>query len=179
MRVLSVLLLTFLTTGVAAPLAAQAVADAPQRVAVIDVQRLLTESNLGKAALEELKALGEAKQAEAVALQDEINDLRQRLTEGRLSLSDEKIAELEKLGEEKVIAFSRFQDDADRELQKARLDAFGEIEEQVIPLIDTIGRELGYSMIFNKFQSGLLFAQDNVDITEIVLQRFNSSGTGG
>ncbi len=32
-------------------------------------------------------------------------------------------------------------------------------------------------MIFNKFNSGLLFAIDEVDITDLVLQRFEASAT--
>lgn len=173
--VLSVLLLTFLSSGIAAPIAAQ---QAAAPIAVIDVQRLLTESDVGKKALEQLQALGESKQQEGLALQAEIEDLRKRLTEGRLSLSEEKIAELEKMGEEKLIAFNRFQDDADRELQKARLEAFDKIEKRVIPIIDAIGREFGYLAIFNKFQSGLLFAPEQVDITPMVLERFNAESAG-
>jgi len=173
--VLSVLLLTVLCGGIVAPLHAQ---GPTAGIAVIDVQRLLTESEAGKAALETLQKLGESKQQEAIALQAEIEDLRKRLTEGRLSLSDDKIAELEKMGEERMIAFTRFQDDADRELQKARLEAFDGIEKRVIPIIDEIGREKGYTAIFNKFQSGLLYAPDQVDITADVLARFNATAAG-
>ena len=60
--VLSVLMLTFLCGGLVAPLAAQ---DTPVKIAVIDVQRLLTESDAGKVALENLQKLGESKQQEA------------------------------------------------------------------------------------------------------------------
>lgn len=173
--VVSVLMLTLFCVGFGAPLAAQ---SATAKIAVIDVQRLLTESEAGKTALESLKKLGESKQQQAIALQAEIEDLRKRITAGRLSLSEEKIAELEKSGEEKMIAFTRFQDDADRELQKARLEAFDRIEKRVIPIIDAIGDEFGYTAIFNKFQSGLLYAPDDVDITTLVLERFNTQSAG-
>ena len=33
----------------------------------------------------------------------------------------------------------------------------------------------GYTLIFNKFESGLVFALDNADITNLILQRFDSA----
>jgi len=145
------------------------------RLAVIDVQRLIGESAAGTVGMDELRVLTEQKDAELKQMQDEINELRSRLTEGRLSLSDEKIAEMEKEGEDKVIAFQRLQDDAERDLQKARTDTLERIERQVMPVIAQVGEELGYYLIFNKYQSGLLFAHDSADITDSVLERFNAS----
>jgi hypothetical protein len=42
-------------------------------------------------------------------------------------------------------------------------------------IINQVGTELGYTMIFNKFESGLVYAQEGVDITDLILQRFDSS----
>jgi outer membrane protein len=144
-------------------------------LAVIDVQRLLTESIAGKEALEELRALRDQRQAEMQEKQREITDFRSRIAEGRLSLSTEKLQELEKTLEERVITFGRFQDDADRELQKKRDEAFGEIEQQIMPIIVKSGAEMGFTAIFNKFQSGLLFAQESIDVTDEVLRRYDAT----
>jgi outer membrane protein len=144
-------------------------------LAVIDVQRLLTESIAGKEALESLRTLRDQRQAEMQEQQREITDFRNRIAEGSLSLSTEKLQELEKTLEEKVISFGRFQDDADRELKKKRDEAFGEIERQIMPIIVKSGAEMGFTAIFNKYQSGLLFAQETIDFTDEVLKRFDAS----
>jgi outer membrane protein len=157
-----------------APAAAQAAAQGV-KVAVIDVQRLVTDSVAGKDALAKLKKLQETKIAEGKAKQDEIDQLRKRLNEGRLSLADDKLAELEKQLEERVTSFRRFQEDAERELAKSRDGAFAEIEKKVSPLIEQVGREGGYTLIFNKFQSGLVFAIESSDITDQIIQRFDAS----
>ncbi|HKK02239.1 MAG TPA: OmpH family outer membrane protein, partial [Desulfuromonadales bacterium] len=63
-------------------LLAQAAQPAPTRVAgkvaVIDVQKILTDSNEGKQALEVLKKLSEGKMKEARSKQVDITDLRSR-----------------------------------------------------------------------------------------------------
>lgn len=145
------------------------------KVAVIDVQRLVTDSVAGKEALAKLKKLQDDKIAEGKAKQDEIEALRKKLNEGRLSLADDKIAELEKQLEEKVTSFRRFQEDAERELNKSRDNSFAEIERKVSPLIEAAGREGGYTLIFNKFQSGLVYADEAADITDLIIQRFDAA----
>ena len=160
---------------VAAPLAAQA----PAKVAVIDVERILLESERGKTALQELDALRKQKQEEGETLQQEITDLRTRLTEGQLSLAQDKIAELQKQLEDRVIALRRFQDDANRELSKKRDDILGRIEQSVFPVINQIGQEGGYTLIFNKYNSGLVYADEAVDITTQVIERYNQANPAG
>ncbi len=148
-----------------------------QKLAVIDVQRLVTDSVAGKEALARLKKLQDEKIGEGKAKNDEVDVLRKRLNEGRLSLADDKITELEKQLEEKVTGLRRFQEDAEREFNKSREATFGEIERRVFPLIEQVGKEGGYTFIFNKFQSGLLFADDAADITPQIIQRFDSAAT--
>ena len=147
------------------------------KVAVIDVQRLVTDSVAGKEALARLKKLQDEKIAEGKAKNDEVDSLRKRLNEGRLSLADDKISELEKQLEEKVTGLRRFQEDAERDFNKSRETTFSEIERRVFPVIEQVGKEGGYAFIFNKFQSGLLYADDTSDITNQIIQRFDSAAT--
>jgi outer membrane protein len=154
---------------------AAAVAQVTAKVAVIDVRRLVTDSVPGKEALARLKKLQDDKIAEAKGKQDEIDQLRKRLNEGRLSLADDKIADLEKQLEEKVTAFRRFQEDAEKDFNKTQEQTFAEIERRVGPIIEQAGKEGGYTLVFNKFQSGLVYADEAVDITDQIVQRFNAS----
>jgi outer membrane protein len=144
------------------------------KVAVIDTERILTSSQLGKAALAELKKVQEQKEAEGRAKQEEIKSLQSKLSEGRLSLSQDKLAEMEKQLEDRVIALRRFQDDANRDLTKKRDELLGGIDQKVMPLINQIGKEQNYTLIFRKFESGLIFADESVDITALVIQRLDS-----
>ena len=43
-----------------------------------------------------------------------------------------------------------------------------------MPIINQVGKELGYALIFNMRQAGLVFADEAVDITAAVIERFNS-----
>lgn len=155
----------------AAPMFAQ---SAPSRVAVIDVQRVLSSSAAGKAAYERLTKMQNERLEKAKTMNEEINKLGSDIQTKRLSLSEDKIAEMSKQMEDKKVAMQRFAQDADREVQTERDKALLELNNKIMPIIDSLGKEMGFALIFNKFESGLVYASDAIDITDTVIQRFNT-----
>jgi outer membrane protein len=173
-----------LTLGLAlaAPYAASA-QPAPAagaiKIAVIDTEKILVNSASGKKALAELKKLQEAKEKEFGAKQQEIKDLQAKISDGRLSLAQDKLDDMQKQLEDKVIAVRRLQDDATRDLTKKRDDVLGQIDQQVMPVINQVGKELGYTLIFRKFESGLIYADEAIDITDSVIKRLDTAAPQG
>ncbi len=161
----------------AAPAAAQqpGAAGGPIKVAVIDTEKILLGSNTGKKALADLKTLQEKMETDGRGKQQEIKDLQAKLTDGRLSLSQDKLSEMEKQMEEKVVALRRFQEDANSELTKKRDQVLAQIDQKVMPVINQVGKDMGYTLIFRKFESGLIYADEAVDITAAVIQRLDAA----
>ncbi len=158
-------------------LAASAVPALAQQgtVAVIDVQRVVTESDPGKEALGQLKKLQDKKIEEGKGLQQSLDALKDQFNKQRFTLSQEKLQSLQKQIEDKSIELKRFQDDAQRDLEEARKKALDRLEAKIMPIINQVGQERKLSLIFNKFQSGLVYADDAIDITDDIIQRFNTS----
>ena len=148
---------------------------AAQNLAVIDVQRVVTESDPGKDALNRLRTLQEEKIAEGQNLQQELDALRDQFTKQRFTLAEDKLEELNGQIEDRTIALQRFEDDAKRALEEARRTYLGRLEESIMPIINEVGKERGFTLIFNKFQSGLVYADEGVDITDDVIRRFNTA----
>ena len=73
----------------------------------------------------------------------------------------------------------RLQDDATRDLTKKRDDVLGQIDQQVMPVINQVGKELGYTLIFRKFESGLIYADEAIDITDSVIKRLDTAAPQG
>lgn len=151
------------------------IAQDPPKVAVINVVQLLEESEPGRQGIAALKDLQKLKTDERNLMQTEAQDLRAKITEGQFSLNEEKLAELKNQLEDKVIGLQRFNDDANRELQERQEQMLTDIQGKVMPIINAVGREGGYTMIFNKFESGLVYATEAIDITAEVMERLNSS----
>ena len=168
------------TLAAVAALAIPALAQssAPMRVAVIDVNRVLTTSVPGKAAYGKLKAIQDEKMARAQKMDDEIKALDNDINTKKISLSEEKLTDMQKQLSDKKIAMQRYAQDADREVGEARDRALLELENKIKPVIDQMGKEMGLAVIFNKFESGLIYASDAIDITETMITRFNAAQGG-
>jgi outer membrane protein len=166
----------------AAPAVAQQPAPAAAagsiKIAVIDTEKILLSSQAGKKALADLKKLQEQKETELRGKAQELKDLQTKISEGRLSLAQDKLAELSKQYEEKEISVRRLQDDATRELNKKRDEMLAQIDSRVMPVINQVGKDLGYTLIFRKFESGLIYADEAVDITNTIIQRLDAAGQG-
>lgn len=146
---------------------------------VISTQEIIQGSEAGKKAIEELTTLRQRKEDEVKAKQQEITGLRNRLAEGRLSLSEDKIQELQDELETKARELRRLQEDAAADLQKRQEEVLSDIERQVMPIIQQVGRDNGYTMIFRKFDSGLVYIDEAVDITPMVIERLNQQLASG
>jgi outer membrane protein len=180
-RIVLTVAAAFIAAAVSAQGTAPAQASAPPaaagslRIGVINVERLVQESALGKEAFNRVKRLNDQKKDEGDKLQKELRDLEQKLAAQESALAEDKREALQKSYQEKAIAFKRFQDDATRELDAAQKKELGELERRVFPVINQVGKDKGYTMIFNKFQAGLLYADDAVDVTDEVLKVFNTT----
>jgi outer membrane protein len=135
----------------------------------------MTESKRGQKVVAELEKLQGDKRTQLEAMNEGIVELRNRIQEGRLSLAEDALEKLQAELQEKGVQLERAREDAERQLQTMQQTDIKKVENDVMPIIEEVGRELGYSLIFNKFQSGLVFAGDGVDITDEILARFDAA----
>ena len=169
------LLISIAVAALAAPMFAQ---NTPARVAVVDVQKVLTQSSAGKVAYEKLKKMQEDRLNKAKSMDEEMKKLESDLNTKRISLAEDKLAEMTKQISDKRINMQRFAQDADREIGEARDRELQALQVKIEPVIDAIGKEMGLALIFNKFESGLVYASEAVEITDTVIKRFNEAAGG-
>jgi len=165
-------LVTVAMAALATPMFGQAT---PGRVAVIDVQKVLTQSTAGKASYDKLKKMQDDRVEKAKSMDEELRKLDSEIATKRISLSEDKLAEMQKQLADKRISMQRYAQDAEREIGEARDRELQALEAKIKPVIDALGKEMGLAAIFNKFESGLVYASDAIDITDTVVKRFNEA----
>ena len=145
------------------------------KIGVIEVQKIVQESAIGKESLARVQKIQQAKQEDLGKRQKELRDMEQKIQDQGKSLSEDAMEKLQKDYQAKALDLKRFQDDAQRELEESQRKELGELEKRIMPVINEVAREQGYALVFNKFNSGLLFADDkSVDLTDAVITKFNS-----
>lgn len=152
-------------------LAIPAIAQAPSRIAVIDVNRVLAESAAGKAAYTALQGVQKGHVERIKAMEEEVTRLEADYQQKRLSLSEDNLSAIEKQIADKRVALQRYGQDAERDLQAQRAQTLKTLNDRIMPLVEEVGKEMGFAVIFNKYESGLVYASDAVDITNVIVQR--------
>lgn len=165
-----------LVLGLAVPAAfAQ---DAPIKIAVVDLDVVVANSPAGKELGQKLETFQQQIQTEAQGMQTAVQELRQRIADGANSLSDERLAELQKEYEDSMIAIRRFRDDKQREGQKMQDEGLREIEKQLEPIFAKVRDENGYDLILNRVPGVVILAGERVDITAKMIETLGAQAGG-
>ena len=174
-RVLSVLTLLL---AVCIPAVAQE-GGAQLKVAIVDMNRVVMESALGKASQARFEQFYQSKlnelQQEGQALERE----RTTLENQRSVLSEQAFTERRNDLQQRVLAFQQRQESAEREVNRLRQEETQRFIQQVIPIIQEIGRNQDYTLILDRNDDGLLFFDSSIDLTDQVLQALDSRTQGG
>lgn len=175
MKSFTSLLLTVATVLFSASMLMAQGAPAAQKIAVVDLMRVLTQSKQGQIVLDRLDSKQAEKTKQLRTLQLELMDLEDRLRNDRYGLSEAKKTELQGAYEKKALELRRLAGEAEKELGELQSAQFKELEKDVAPILDTIGKEMGIDLILDKLQGGVIFFSTHLDITEDVIKRLDAS----
>ncbi len=145
------------------------------KIAVVDLEVVVGRSTPGQELQTTLEAFQQDLQREGEELTARARELQQRIAEGVNALSEDRLAELQKEFEDAQIALRRFRDDKQREGEKIQSDALAEIEEKLEPVFEQVRQEMGLDLIINRVPGVVLMASERVDITELMIERFNAA----
>lgn len=168
-------LVTSLFFAVTCAFASAQTAGVPTRVAVVDVQKVLTQSDAGKAAYERLRVLQSGRVAEAKKREDSIRKFEAETKVRQASLSASQLTDRQTQLADKRTEAQRHATNAEREINQSRDGELQALEQAIKPVVNSLGKEMELAAIFNKFESGLIFASDRIDVTDEVIKRFNAA----
>ncbi|HSE42170.1 MAG TPA: OmpH family outer membrane protein [Acidobacteriota bacterium] len=142
-------------------------------IAVVDGEKVLRDSEPGKKLFAEVKALRDKKQQEIEQRQTSIQSMQDKLNKEKDILSpdaqEKRKAEIQKA----LTDAKRFREDSEQEIQGKLDSAMGGMQDKLIPMIQKLGQEKGYSIIVGK--QFTIWFDPKYDITEEVIKRFNES----
>ena len=167
----------FILAGIMALcLAAGTASAADVKIGYVDMQRALNNSEAGKEAKEQLAARLKKYQDEINGKQDELKKLKDELEKQGMLLSETARAGKEKDYQQKLKEFQRFTKDAQDELQWQGCGrCTRKILEEMEKVIKEYARTNGYTFIFAKNDSVMLYVDDKADVTDEVLKLFNAT----
>jgi outer membrane protein len=144
-----------------------------QRIAYIDVQRVLARSAAGVAAREQLEREKAAMQKEMDGRKLELDKLRDDLEKKGALLTPDARREKQDQFERKRRDAARAADDYQKELEKKEQGLLQKVLQDVSGIIDRVGKEKGYYMIVEKRGAGVIYASTEADITDEIIRVYD------
>jgi outer membrane protein len=156
-----------------APVAAPFPADS--KIAFIDIQAIVNQSQLGKSGQDKLKDLNDKKSAELAAQNKQVQTLQQEIAAGSAVLSAtvlaQKNAELDRLTRETQFKQEQAQADVNA-LNQQLLDEF---QAKVLPIVEQIRAERNLWVIFSTADAGVAAMHAGLDLSAEVVKRLDAT----
>ena len=151
-------------------------AHADDKIAFVDLQRALEETNDGKAAKAKLKSDFDQKQKELDAKQEELKKMKEDFDKkSALMKEDAKIKAQQDMGQRLQVlqeTYARLQGD----LQKKEADATRGIRAKLSSVVQKIAERENFAMVLER-SSSVVYGKPALDITNEVIRNYNSGGS--
>jgi len=154
-----------------------ATAGAEDKVAYVNSEQIRLEYKGAKDIDGQLEASVADWRSRAREMEKEIDALAAELQNQRLLLSDDAARAKEQAIKEKQAAFESYLNEvwgAGGLAAKREAELWQPVFDRATAIIEAIGAEGGYVMIFDAAQMGIVYAAPSTDLTQQVLDRLNS-----
>lgn len=158
-----------------AAIVSQGLAQENIRIGVVNSLVVLERSTEGKRIVAQLEEKNKGNQQRIARLDDEIRQLETKLNTQRLTLTDEALMNLSSDIERKRTDRKRYAEDSFREFQELRNRLFTKLQAEVKPIIDQLGKEMGLEIVFDLNNSGTIYFDSKIELTEEVIKRYDAS----
>ena len=143
------------------------------KLAYVDLQKALNLCKAGQDAKEKFAKEVEEAEGKLALKQEELKKLKEILEKQSAMLTEETLKEKEKDYQAKLRDFKRLYEDSQNELKLQDNEAVKAILEELVIIAQEYGKEKGFTFIFEKSESALLFADEARDVTEAILKIYD------
>ncbi|MCP5053667.1 MAG: OmpH family outer membrane protein [bacterium] len=142
------------------------------KIGVVNSAQILQQTKKGKVIKQKLEKLQKQKQREVQTLQEQIKKLQQDVLSPALNAAT-KQQKSEELNQKQVTLKRRIED-AQRTLEREFQKELIQLEKQIMPVMQTIGKTKGYLMVVDLQKGGLVYVDQSIDITADVIKAFDA-----
>jgi len=142
------------------------------KFAFINIQRIASESNEGKTSSARLEGL-RAKKASDLNDKNKAIETLQAKQKSNV-MSDDARAQAQREIDKLQVDIQRMTQDAQQEMQDMQNELQVDFQRKVAPIIQLVAQEKNIQMLFSQGDSGLVWADTGLDLTNEVIKRFDA-----
>ena len=146
---------------------------AEMKLGYVDLQRAIQETGAGKKAKAELEKEINKKKAEIEKLEKDLQKMGEDLEKKAMVLSDDMRAQKQQEFQQEMMKYRELAQKSQMELQKQERDLTMPIIKKLREIIEEIAKKEQYSMILEKAEQGVIWAQKDLDLTDRLIKEFD------
>ena len=145
------------------------------KIGVVNSQDVLERSAEGKRVMAQIQERDKQNNARLTALDDEIRNLETRINTQRLTLTQEAMLQLSSDLDKKRTDRKRLAEDSLRDMQEFTGKLFQRVQNELLPIIEQLGKEKNLDIIFDLARSGAIYFNPTIDMTQEVVAKYDAS----
>ncbi|MBP2675682.1 MAG: rane protein [Deltaproteobacteria bacterium] len=145
------------------------------RVAVIDINKILNDSEAGKAAKKKMEARYEELKKTIDGKQEEARKIKEEIEKQKVMLGKEKLKEKEDALQAKINELRQMTQEGEQEMQGRQAEFTREVLKSVETQIDVVVKAEKLDLVLEK-TAGVVYFNPSMDISPRVLARVNEAG---
>ncbi len=153
-------------------------AHAELKIAYVDLQRALEETEEGRQAKTKLKTDFEKKQKELDQRQEELKKMKGDLDKQAAILKPDALQSKQQELQQRLVSLQDTYMRLQKQLQEREAEETGRIFKKMSSVIAEIAKTEGVTYVLEK-STGILYAPPSLDLTNELIRKYNSSGTSG
>jgi len=151
----------------------------PVRLGVVDLQRVLLETDTGKKARESLNTFMKNRQAVVELEEKELKRMEEDLIKQASVLSANGRRDREEVLRRRVVEFQQRAAEMNREVQDKQKEVLEGFRDRAERVVSKIAQELGLLVVMEKGKGGpTVFADQSLDISTRVIEALNKEAPG-
>ncbi|MCA9600477.1 MAG: OmpH family outer membrane protein [Polyangiales bacterium] len=161
----------FLATVFVLGATSQAFADT--KIAVVDLQRAMNDTEDGRKAKAELQRLFKKRQEELDAKQNGLKKMKDDIEKQKDVLARDVLQKKFETYQKQFVELQTVYVEYQRELAGKEAQLTKGILERMQRIVQRIGQANGYTVVLEKSEGGVVWVPSNLDLTDEVIQRYN------
>ena len=144
------------------------------RIGVVDLQKVLIETEAGKKARETLGTFMKNRQAVVELEEKELKRMEEDLIKQASVLSAAAKKDREDQLRRRVVEFQQRANDLNREVQEKQKEVLEDFRERAERVVGRVAQQLGLSMVMEKGRGGpTVYSDSSLDVSARVIEEFN------
>jgi outer membrane protein len=150
---------------------------APTKIGIINIQSAIIGTKDGQKAANELQTKFNPRRTQLEKSQAEIQQLREQLSKGSNTMSDDAKQALMRQIDDKTRLLNRNTEDAQAEFDAEQQKLLQGLGQKVMSVIDKYSRDNGFAVILDVSnpQTPVLYAANSVDITQEIIELYDKN----